>query len=33
MMMLQVDNIDAAYDDLRQCRENGWKVIRHEIKV
>lgn len=27
MMMLQVENIDAAFDDLRQCRENGWKVI------
>lgn len=26
--MLQVDNIDAAFDDLRQCRENGWKVTK-----
>lgn len=26
MMMLQVDNVDASFDDLKQCRENGWKV-------
>ncbi len=26
MMMLQVDNVDAAFEGLRQCRENGWKV-------
>lgn len=26
MMMLQVDNVDAAFNDIRQCRENGWKV-------
>lgn len=26
MMMLQVENIDAAFEDLRQVRENGWKV-------
>jgi hypothetical protein len=34
MMMLQVENIDAAFDDLRQCRENGWKVaIPNFIKI
>lgn len=27
MMMLQVENIDAAFEDLRQVRENGWKVV------
>ena len=26
MMMLQVDNIDAAFNDVQKCRENGWKV-------
>lgn len=26
MMMLQVENIDAAFDDIKKCRENGWKV-------
>jgi hypothetical protein len=31
MMMLQVDNIDASFDDLRQCRENGWQVITNII--
>jgi hypothetical protein len=25
MMMLQVDNIDAAFEDLQKCRANGWK--------
>lgn len=28
MMMLQVDNVDAAFDDLKKCRENGWKVVK-----
>lgn len=26
MMMLQVDNVDAAFSDIDKCRENGWKV-------
>lgn len=25
MMMLQVDNVDAAFSDIRKCQENGWK--------
>ncbi|CRK98648.1 CLUMA_CG012015, isoform A [Clunio marinus] len=25
MMMLQVDNIDAAFNEIDKCRENGWK--------
>lgn len=30
-MMLQVDNVDASFDDLKQCRENGWKVNKQKI--
>jgi hypothetical protein len=26
MMMLQVDNIDESYKEIKTCRENGWKV-------
>lgn len=26
MMMLQVDNVDAVFNDIQKCRENGWKV-------
>lgn len=28
MMMLQVDNVDAVFNDIQKCRENGWKVRR-----
>lgn len=33
MMMLQVENVDAAFADIQKCRENGWKVISLEIKT
>lgn len=26
MMMLQVENIDAAFSEIQKCRENGWQV-------
>lgn len=26
MMMLQVDNIDAAFSEIQKCRDSGWKV-------
>lgn len=28
MMMLQVDNIDDSFSEIKKCRENGWKVSR-----
>ncbi|KAG5681880.1 hypothetical protein PVAND_011287 [Polypedilum vanderplanki] len=31
MMMLQVDNIDAAYKEIQECRENGWKKPQPQI--
>ncbi len=26
MMMLQVDDVDAAFANIQKCKENGWTV-------
>jgi len=26
MMLLQVDNVDDSFSEIKKCRENGWKV-------
>jgi hypothetical protein len=33
MMHLQVENIDASYAELKQVRENGWKVRENKIII
>lgn len=30
MLLLQVDNINAAFNEIREIRENGWKVSSKE---
>lgn len=31
MMMLQVDNINESYDEIKKCRENGWTVGTEQV--